>query len=74
MTFKAGYQQIKWYQQPFIHLYIYWVYHSRGPFNSDGMSSDHVNTRISKCHKAFYELRDADMAYPGAHKRIITYL
>ena len=25
MTFKVGYQHIKWYRQPFIHLYIYWV-------------------------------------------------
>ena len=45
-------------------------------FNSDGMSSDHVNTRISncKCHKAFYGLRDAGMAYPGAHASIKKYL
>ena len=39
-------------------------------FNSDGRSSDHVNTRISKCHKAFYGLRDAGMAYPGAQTSI----
>ena len=43
-------------------------------FNSDGRSSDHVNTRISKCHKAFYGLRDAGMAYPGAHTSIKKYL
>ena len=43
-------------------------------FNSACNSVDQVNKRTSKCRQAFYGLRDADMAYPGAHASIKKYL
>jgi hypothetical protein len=43
-------------------------------FNNECKGENHVNTRIQKCYRSYYSLRDAGFCYPGTNTDVKTYM